>query len=76
MADTRLTQGLDGLNKGGTFARHKRLCLNVRVNKGTIFKECDLWFQRHQNQMIQPETGMAQIYPQKEGTANVEDVQA
>ena len=35
-------------------------------------KEDSRWFQRHQNQVDQPETGMAQIYPQLKGIANVE----
>ena len=45
--------------------------MGMQVNKGTIFKECDLWFQRHQNQMDQPETGIIRIYPQLEGISNV-----
>ena len=39
-------------------------------------KEDSRWFKRHQNGMIQPETGMAQIYPELEGIANVEAVRA
>ena len=35
-----------------------------------ILKECNLWFQRHQNQLDQPETNVAQIYLPKEGSAN------
>ena len=35
-----------------------------------ILKECNLWFQRLQNQLDQPETNVAQIYLPKESSAN------